>query len=115
MSKASHHDLGISLEFLTIHEQLPYRKVVCLCAFNCDYHAQNRATVCTHIHKEHLNTMLGCPHCNHHVWSTNTWVKHVKHHHPELPMFLELKLEHVSSVESAEVLETISVPQDVKK
>ena len=67
MSEGSLHDSGISQEFLPISEQLPHRKAVYLCAFDCGYHAQSRATVCTHTHKEHLNTMLGCPHCDHHV------------------------------------------------
>ena len=115
MSESSLHDSGISLEFLPICEQLPHGKAVYLCAFDCGYHAQSRATVCTHICKKHLNTMLSCPHCNHHVWSTGTWVKHVEHCHPGLPMFLELKLVQVFSAESAEGLGTIKVSQNVKK
>ena len=59
--------------------------------------------------------MLGCPHCDHHVWSTDAWVKHVHHCHSELPMFLELKLEQISPAESTEILEAINVSQDVKK
>ena len=58
--------------------------------------------------------MLGCPHCDHHAWSTDAWVKHVCHHHLELPIFLELKLEQLSLAESTEIPEAISVPQDVK-
>ena len=65
-------------EISPIHEQLPLTEAVYLCAFNCDYHAQSRATVCTHTCKDHLNTMLGCPHCDCHVWSTDAWVKHVQ-------------------------------------
>ena len=68
MSEGSLHDLGISLEFLLIHEQLPHRKAIYVCAFNCGYHAQSRATACIHTHMEHLNTFLGCPQCDHHVW-----------------------------------------------
>ena len=59
--------------------------------------------------------MLGCLHCDHHVWSTDAWVKHVQHYHSELPMFLELKLEQISPVESTEILEDINVSPDVKK
>ena len=57
MSESSLHDSGISLEFLLIREQLPYRKAIYLCAFNCGYCAQSRDNACTHTHKEHLNTM----------------------------------------------------------
>ena len=55
--------------------------------------------------------MLGYPHCDHHVWSTNAWVKHVCTCHPELPMFIEMKLEHVTAAESAEVLEGLATSQ----
>ena len=106
-SESSLHGSFISQGFLLIHEQLPHRKAVYLCAFDCSYHVQSRATICTHTHKEHLNTMLGHLHCNHHVWSTDAWVKHVHNHHSELPMFLELKLEQVSPAESTEVLEAL--------
>ena len=56
--------------------------------------------------------MLGCPHCDHHVWSTDAWVKHVCIHYPELPMCIEMKLEHVFPSESAEVLEALATFQD---
>ena len=115
MSEDSLHDLGISLEFVPIHEQLPHRKAIYVCAFDCVYLTQSRATACTHTHKEHLNTMLACPHCDHHVWSIDAWVKHVHHHQSELPMFLELKLQQILPTESTEILEAISVSQDVKK
>ena len=55
--------------------------------------------------------MLGHPHCDHHVWYTDAWVKHVCTHHPELPMFIEMKLEHVTPAESAEVLEVLASSQ----
>ena len=55
------------------------------CSFNCGYHAQSRTTVCTHNSKECLHTMLCCPHCDHHVWSTDAWVKHVYTHHSQAP------------------------------
>ena len=51
--------------------------------------------------------MLGCPHCDHHVWSTDVWVKHVCTHHPKLLMFIEIKLEHVPPAESADILEAL--------
>ena len=59
--------------------------------------------------------MLGCPHCDNRVWSTDAWVKHICHCHLELPMFLELKLQQILPAESTLILEAISVPQDVKK
>ena len=105
MSEGSLHDLGISLEFLPFHEQLPHRKVIYLCVLDCGYYAQSRATACTHTHNEHLNTMSGYPHCDHHVWSTDAWIKHVCHCHSELSMFLELKLEQILPAESTEILE----------
>ena len=89
MNEGSLHDSGISQVFLLICEQLPHRKAVYLCAFDCSYYDQSRATVCTHTHKQHLNTMLGCPLCDHHVWSTDAWVKHSCNCHSELPMFLD--------------------------
>ena len=112
INEGSLHDSGISQEFLPICEQLPHRKAIYLCGVNCGYHAQSRAIVCTHTGKTHLNIMLGCPHCDHHVWSTNAWVKHVCTHHPEIPMFIEMKSEHVSPSESVEVLETLATQQD---
>ena len=59
--------------------------------------------------------MLGCTHCDHHVWSTDAWIRHVHHCHSELPIFLELKLEQTLPAESTEILEAINVSQDVKK
>ena len=55
--------------------------------------------------------MLGCPHCNHHVWSTDAWLKDVHTNHPRLPMFIEMKLEHVTPAESADVLEALATSQ----
>ena len=92
VNEGSLHDSGRNQEYLPIQEQLPHRKSVYLCGFQCRYCAQSRATVCTHPQNEHLNTMLGCPHCDHHVWSTDAWVKHVHTHHPELPMFIEMEV-----------------------
>ena len=59
--------------------------------------------------------MLDCPHCDHHVWSTDAWVRHVHHHQLELPMFHELKLEQVSPAESTEVQVALGQSQHVKK
>ena len=57
INEGSLHESGINQEFLPIREQLPHRKAVYLCGFQCVYCTQSRATVCTHTHKEHLNTM----------------------------------------------------------
>ena len=108
INEGSLHDSGISQEYLLIQEQLHHRKEAYLCSFNCGYHTQRRATVFTHTHKEHFNTMLGCPHCDHHIWFTDAWVKHVYTHHAKLPMFIEMKIESVTPVESAEVLEAVA-------
>ena len=115
MSESSPHDSGRSQEFLPLHGQLPHRKAVYLCAFYCGYCAQSRTPVCTHTCKEHLNTMLGCPHCDHDAWSTDVWVKHVPNCHFELPMFLELKLKQVSPAGSTEVLDAVGMSQNIKK
>ena len=77
INEGSLQESGISHKFLPIGEQLPYRKAIYLCGFNCGHCAQSRATVFTHTCKRHLNIMLGCPHYDHHVWSTDAWVKHV--------------------------------------
>ena len=111
INEGSLHDSGISQEYVPIQEQLPHRKAVYLCRFQCTYYAQSRATICTHTHKEHLNTMLGCPHCDHLMWSTDAQVKHVHIHHPKLPMFIEMELEDVTPAESVEVLEVIATSQ----
>ena len=52
-----------------------------------EVHLYKGLIICTHTHKDHLNTMLGCPYCNHHMWFTVAWVKHVVTHHTKLPMF----------------------------
>ena len=93
MNKSSLHNSGIKPEYLPVHEKLPHNKAIFPCGFHCCYHAQNRTTVCTHIHKEDLHVMLGCPYCEHHVWSTDPWAKPICTHHPGLPMFVEMKLE----------------------
>ena len=111
INEGSLHDSGINQEYLSFQEQLPQRKAVYLCVFQCGYCAQSRATICTHTCKKHLNTMLGCPHCNHRVCSTDAWVKHIHTHHPGLLMFIEIKLEHVTPAESAEVLEVLATSQ----
>ena len=93
MNEGSLHDSGLSQEYLPVQEHLPYSKAVYLCGFHCSYHAQDRATICTYTSKEHLNTMLGCPHCEHCVWSTDALAKHICTHHPSFSMFLEMKVE----------------------
>ena len=45
-----------------------------------------------------------CPHCEHCVWSTNAWAKHLCFHHSGLPMFVEMKLECVTPEKSEDVL-----------
>ena len=55
--------------------------------------------------------MLGCSYCDHYVWSTDAWVKHVHTYHPELPIFIEMKLESVTPAESAEVLRHLLPPK----
>ena len=97
------HDSGISQEYLPVWQQLPHSKAIYLCTFWCGYHAQSRATVCTRTCKEHLNTMLGCPHCEHCVWSTGAWAKHIQTHHTGFPLFMEMKLECVTPKESEEI------------
>ena len=102
---------GISQEYLLTRVQLPYRKAVYLCSFQCGYHAQIRATICTHTRQEHLKTMLGHPHCDPHMWSTDVWIRHIHTHYPRLPTFIEMKLKHVTPEESAEVLEVLATSQ----
>ena len=67
LDENSLHDSGIKPEYLPTCEKLPHNKAMYLCSFQCNYWAQSRATVCTHIHKEHLQVMLGGPHCKHKV------------------------------------------------
>ena len=55
--------------------------------------------------------MLGCPHCEHHVWSTDAWTKQMCTHHPSLPMFVEVKLECVTPEESMEVMAVLTASQ----
>ena len=99
VNEGSLHDSGVSQEFVPICELLPHKKVVYLYGLIVVimFKVEPQST---HTPKTHLNIMLGCPHCDHHVWSTNAWVKHVHTHHPELPMFIEMKLEYVSPSES---------------
>ena len=52
--------------------------------------------------------MLGWPHCEHHVWSTDAWAKHICTCHPSFPMFVEVKLECVMPEESEEVLTVLA-------
>ena len=60
LNESSLHDSDINQEYLPFHKQLPHRKGVYLCGFQCRYCAQSRATDYIHPHKEHLNIMLGC-------------------------------------------------------
>ena len=85
MKKSSLHSSGLKPEYLPVHEKLTHNKAIYLCGFYCGYNAQSRATVCTHICKEHLHIMLGCPHCEHCVWSTDAWAKHIYTHHLVFP------------------------------
>ena len=60
--------------------------------------------------------MLGCSHCEHHVWSTDAWAKHICMHHSGLPMFVEENLECAIPEESEEVLVVLNssqTPSDV--
>ena len=55
--------------------------------------------------------MLGCPHCEHQVWSTDAWTKHIHTHYPGLPMLVEVKMGCVTPEESEEVLAILSASQ----
>ena len=55
--------------------------------------------------------MMGCPHCEHHVWSTDAWTKHIHTHHPGLLIFVEMKSEDASHEESEEVLVVLASSQ----
>ena len=107
MDENSLHDSGIKPEYLPTHEKLPHIKAMYICCFSCDYQAESRVTVCTHIHKEHLHVMLGCPHFKHKVWSADAWAKHICAYHPDLPVFRVMKSECLSPKESEKFLYTL--------
>ena len=65
-----------------------------------------------HTCKEHLNTKLGISHYEHHVWSADSWTKHIHTHHPDFPLFMEMKLECAMPEESEEVLAVLTASQN---
>ena len=60
--------------------------------------------------------MLRCPHCEHCIWSTDSWAKHIHTHHASFPTFVEMKLECLMPKDSQKVLAALAasqVPPDI--
>ena len=80
----SRHQTGVPDRYIGYRQKLSGYKGAYECLFdNCDYVAQTRGVVCSHLRRCHLGRALGCPYCPGKAWfQTRYWAKHMRETHP---------------------------------
>ena len=82
----------------------------------CDYIAQTRGILCSHVRRVHLGIALGCRYCPEKCWwQARSWSDHMDKSHPDMPKFevVSTGSNVVSTTQDAELYvseETIVIP-----
>ena len=77
------HQTGVDKELIGQREKLPGYKGAYECLFKgCEYAAQTRGVVCSHIRRTHLGRALGCLYCPQKAWwQARYWTDHMNDFH----------------------------------
>ena len=73
----------------------PYKGLYTCNYGDCDYGAQARPVVCTHIRRVHLGITIGCRYCPTKCWwQPRYWAAHMRESHADKPIFEPLMMPH---------------------
>ena len=88
------HQTGVDAHYISTHEKLlGYKGIYCCMFSDCDYAAQVKGIVYSHIHRVHLGVALGCRFCPEKSWwQACYWSIHMQNVHPQQPKFKPLVL-----------------------
>ena len=77
------HQTGVEKELIGQREKLPGYKGAYECLYkDCEYAAQTRGVVCSHIRRTHLGRALGCLYCPQKAWwQARYWTDHMNDFH----------------------------------
>ena len=88
------HQTGVDAHYIGTREKLlGYKGIYCCMFGDCDYGAQVKGIVYSHIHWVHLGVALGCRFCpKKSWWQAHYWSIHMQNIHPQEPIFEPLVL-----------------------
>ena len=115
------HQTGVPSKYIGEREDVgPYKGAYrCLFGEGCEYGAQSRGVVCTHVRRVHLGFALACKYCPNKVWwQARYWLLHMKDSHPDMPTYDPIRVTPSDSTISSEIAiteEHFQIPAPSKK
>ena len=115
------HQTGVPSKFIGNREDVgPYKGAYrCLYGEGCEYGAQSRGILCTHVRRVHLGIALACRFCPNKVWwQARYWLLHMKDTHPEMPLYEPVSMTSTDPAVSSEIAiteEHFEIPAPSKK
>ena len=90
----SKHQTGVDKKLIGYRQKLAGYRGAYECLWkDCDYAAQTRGVVCSHLRRVHLGKALGCPFCPKKAWfQTRYWVNHMEKMHPAELWYVQVEL-----------------------
>ena len=107
-SEGTKHQTRVPDNLIGYRQKLKDYKGAYKCLFQeCDYVAQKRGVVCSHIRRVHLGRALGCVFCPTKAWwQTRYWGEHMRDVHPTQLWYPERSSVPASQAQQSEVLLT---------
>ena len=115
------HQTGVPAKYISNREDVgPYKGAYrCLFGDGCEYGAQARGVVCTHVRRVHLGVALACRFCPNKVWwQARYWKLHMRDTHADMPLYEPISMSTTDPDESSEIAiteEHFEVPIPSKK
>ena len=112
---------GVPSKYIGSREDVgPYRGAYrCLYGEGCEYGAQSRDVVCTHVRRVHLGIALACRFCPNKVWwQARYWLLHMRDNHSEMPLYEPISMTSTDPAVSSEIAiteEHFEIPAPSKK
>ena len=90
----SKHQTGVDKKLIGYRQKLAGYRGAYECLWkDCDYAAQTRGVVCSHLRRVHLGKALGCPYCPRKAWfQTRYWANHMEKEHPAELWYVQVEL-----------------------
>ena len=120
-SEKTLHQTGVPSKYIGDREDVgPYKGAYhCLYGEGCEYGAQSRGVVCTHVRRVHLGIALACRFCPNKVWwQARYWLLHMKDTHSEMPLYEPISMFSADPAVSSEIAiteEHFEIPAPSKK
>ena len=120
-SEKTLHQTGVPSKYIGDREDVgPYKGAYhCLYGEGCEYGAQSRGVVCTHVQRVNLGVALACRFCPQKVWwQAHYWLLHMKDTHSKMPLYEPISMSSANPAVSSEIAiteEHFKVPVPSKK